>query len=124
MNCLAPSTLAFALALAAVGGGLAACSDAHDDGDAHDAHDHDGHGDEGYDGPASCQAFHDACVLAASAENTEATACEEVTHEEGVTEARCAEVRDGCVAACGASAPMGAGGAGDGGAADAVSEAG
>ena len=116
MNCLAPSTLAFALALAAVGGGLAACSDAHDDGDAHDAHDHDGHGDEGYDGPASCQAFHDACVLAASARTPRPRPAKSHPRR-GRHRVRCAEVRRrGCA--------EGAGGRVGDGAADAVSEAG
>lgn len=101
-------TTPFALALAAaslLALPLVACGDdhgdAHADGDEHD--DHDGHGEGGYEGPASCKVFHDACVLAAAPGNA-AAACEEVTHEEGLTEARCAEVRDGCVAACGATA--------------------
>lgn len=67
-----------------------ACSDDHD----HEGEDHD-HGAM----PASCDAFHEACVKAESL-GGKAAECHDLTHKEGVTEAECSAKKAECTAAC------------------------
>ncbi|MBK8215780.1 MAG: hypothetical protein IPK71_18775 [Myxococcales bacterium] len=77
-----------------------ACSDDHD----HEGEDHD-HGAM----PASCEAFHEACVKAESL-GGKAAECHDLTHKEGVTESECAAKKSECTAACALTAPPDAGG--------------
>ena len=67
-----------------------ACSEDHD----HEGEDHD-HGEM----PASCEAFHDACVKAESLGGL-AAECHDLTHKEGLTESECAAKKNECTAAC------------------------
>lgn len=81
---------AIALSITAALSLAVACSDDHD----HEADDHD-HGPM----PASCEAFHEACVEA-EALGGKASECHDLTHKEGVTEAECAAKKAECTAAC------------------------
>lgn len=87
---------------------LVACSgDDHD----HDDHDHDHGHDEDVTLPASCEAFHDACISAeeAGVASPAAEACHELVHKKGITEAECAAEKDECLTACGAGGTSGTG---------------
>jgi hypothetical protein len=49
--------------------------------------------------PASCEAFHDDCVKLVKT-SPKAKECDDLSHQEGVTEAQCAAKKNECVQAC------------------------